>query len=173
MEEDEEDEETFWYHCARLVKALTIVYLENNECRKTISEICIFLHKHCMQDGGRYSKNGRMVDDHIGVDPVYINEYMETLDVFYKVHKHNENIGVLTYYNFITIHPFSDGNGCVGKALFFILRGKFKERISQYKGITTKKNHRKLCKQLGVLQRKIDSMFNVNINVDILKKLLD
>ena len=88
-----------------------------------------------MQDGGNYSKNGRIVGDHVCV------EYMETLDVFYEIHKKNENIEVLTYYNFITIDPFSDENGRVGKALFLILKHKkFKETINKYRGVTTKKS---------------------------------
>ena len=117
-----------------------------------------------MVDGGVYSKNGRIVGIHVGVDPLYITQYMKKLDVFYEIHKKNENIAVLIYYNFITIHPFSDGNGHVGKALLYILKDR------NYKGITTKKNHTKLCHELGRMQRQIDSMFNVYIGVNNLKK---
>ena len=34
MEEDEEDEETFWYHCARLVKALTFFFSKTTKTEK-------------------------------------------------------------------------------------------------------------------------------------------
>ena len=40
-----------------------------------------------------------------------------------------------------------------------------------YKGITTKKQHKKLCKELNLLQKKIENMFTLNINVDTLKTL--
>ena len=166
MEEDEEKENSFWYHCARLVKTLTTYYNENTT-GWSISEICVFLHKLCMKNGGEYSKNLRFIGNHIGVDPLYIQYYMET-DEFYKNHKYKENIAILIYSNFITIHPLSDGNGCVGKTLIFILRDNI-----NYKGITTKKEHKKLCKELGYLQKNLDKMFTTNINVNILKQLLN
>ena len=59
--------------------------------------------------------------------------------MFYEKHKHDINIAILIYYNFITIHPFSDGNGRVGKTLIFILCGEFK-------GLTTKNNIRNCVK---------------------------
>ena len=172
MEENEEEENTFWYHCGRLVKSLTIYYSGNNY-GKRISEICVLLHKHCMKNGGEYSNKQRFVGDHIGVDPLYIGKYMESLDKFYEKYKYKKNIGVLIYFNFITIHPFSDGNGRVGKTLIFVLRGKFTEFITQYKGVTTKKEHRKLCKELSRLQKNTDNMFTLNIDVNILNQLLN
>ena len=174
MEEEEEEEETFWYHCARLVKAITLYHNYNYDrlYGEKISDVCIFLHKHCMVNGGEYSNNGRIVGSHLAVDPLYIEEYMETLNKFYEKHKYEKNIDVLIYYNFITIHPFSDGNGRVGKALIFILRGKFKGRISQFKGVPTKKDHKKLCKELGRLQKKTYNMFNINLDVNILNEIL-
>ena len=59
---------------------------------------------------------------------------MKTLDTFYTIHKSNKNIAVLVCFNFISIHPFSDGNGRVGKMLFYILKAD-----ENYKGIRTKK----------------------------------
>ena len=58
MEEEEEEEETFWYHCGRLVKAIRLYHEDVKIREKKISEICVFLHKHCMLDGGRYSNKG-------------------------------------------------------------------------------------------------------------------
>ena len=118
-----------------------------------------------MVDGGGYSKKGRIIGNYLAVDPLYINKYMETLDTFHIEHKNMINIASLVYYNFITIHPFSDGNGRVGKILFFILSG-------MSRGVTTKKQHVKLCKELGRLQKKNENMFNCNLNVNILKKIL-
>lgn len=163
MEEEEEEEETFWYHCGRLVKAIRLYHEDEKICEKKISEICIFLHKHCMVGGGKYSNKGRIVGDYLAVDPLYITSYMATLNVFYKKHKHVINIATLVYYNFITIHPFSDGNGRVGKTLLFILSGVI--------GVTTKKQHKKLCKELRRLQ-KTPNMFNCSLNVNNLKSIL-
>ena len=164
--EEEEEEEEFWYHCARLVNAIRLYHEDKKIIGEKISDICVFLHKHCMKDGGQYSNKGRMVGDYLGVDPSYINSYMMGLNEFYEKHKHVINIVILIYYNFISIHPFSDGNGRVGKTLIFILSGSFK-------GISTKKQHKKLCKELGRLQKKIDSMFNINLDVNILKSILN
>ena len=94
MEEDEE-KDTFWYHCAKLVKTITNYYDEDTR-KWTISETGIFLHKRYMKNGGEYSKNQRVVSNHIGVDPIYIKYYMETLDLFFKEHKYEENIAILT-----------------------------------------------------------------------------
>ena len=159
----EEEEEEFWYHCGRLVKAIRLYHEE--EETKNISELCIFLHKHCMKNGGEYAKKGRMVGDHIAVDPVYIFSYMEHLNTFYEKNKHEINIPFLIYYNFLTIHPFSDGNGRVAKTLIFIL-------YDLCKYITSKKQHKKLCNELSKLQRNYCSMFNVSLNVNFLKSIL-
>ena len=44
----EEEEDTFWYHCGRLVGALSKYFDEREDDREwRISEIVIFLHKHC------------------------------------------------------------------------------------------------------------------------------
>ena len=83
MEEEEEEEEEFWMHCARFVKALSLFFQENDMKKLTISEICKFLHKHAMKDGGRYSEKGRIVGNHIGIDPMYISKYMGILDQWY------------------------------------------------------------------------------------------
>ena len=166
MEEEEEEEETFWYHCGRLVKAIRLYHEDVKIREKIISEICVFLHKHCMVDGGRYSNKGRIVGGYLAVDPSYITTYMETLNMFYEKHKHDINIAILIYYNFITIHPFSDGNGRVGKTLIFNLCGEFK-------GVTTKKQHKKLCKELGRLQKNTSDMFNSSLDVNILKSILN
>ena len=163
MEEEEEEEEEFWYHCGRLVKAIRLYHEE--EETKNISELCIFLHKHCMKNGGEYAKKGRMVGDHIAIDPVYISSYMNHLNFFYEKNKHEINIPFLIYYNFLTIHPFSDGNGRVAKTLIFIL-------YDLCKYITSKKQHKKLCNELSKLQRNHDSMFNVTLNVNFLKSIL-
>ena len=122
MEENEEDIETFWYHCARLVKSITMFFSHEDNEKMNISEICLFLHKQAMVGGGKYSENGRIVGRHVCVDPLYIEEYMKTLDSFYVIHKTNKNIAILVYFNFISIHPFSDGNGRVAKLLFYILK---------------------------------------------------
>ena len=113
-------------------------------------------------------KNQGIVGDHIGIDPLYIKSYMETLDNFSKETQYDKNCNILTYFNFISIHPFSDRNGRVGKTLMFIARDDL-----TYKGITTKKQHKKLCKELNLLQKKIENMFTLNINVDTLKTLLN
>ena len=165
MEEEEEEEETFWYHCGRLVKAIRLYHEEKKDKTRNISELCIFLHKHCMKNGGVYANKGRMVGDHIAIDPAYIFSYMEHLNVFYEKYKHDVNIAALIYYNFITIHPFSDGNGRVGKTLIFILYDLCKYNIS-------KKQHKKLCNELSKLQRSHDSMFNITLNVNFLKNIL-
>ena len=164
-EEEEEEEETFWYHCGRLVKTIRLYHEENDKCGKKISEICIFLHKHCMKNGGLYADKGRMVGNHIAVDPAYIFSYMNHLNIFYEKNKHDVNIAILIYYNFITIHPFSDGNGRVAKTLIFILYGLCK-------CITSKKQHKRLCKELAKLQRLHHSMFDITLNVNILKNML-
>ena len=161
--EEEEEEEEFWYHCGRLVKAIRLYHEE--EETKNISELCIFLHKHCMKNGGEYAKKGRMVGDHIAIDPVYISSYMDHLNFFYEKNKHEINIPFLIYYNFLTIHPFSDGNGRVAKTLIFIL-------YDLCKYITSKKQHKKLCNELSRLQRNYCSMFNVSLNVNFLKSIL-
>ena len=94
MEEDEKNEKTFWMHCRRTVKALTLFFKEEDTEMK-IDEMCLFLHKHSMKDGGKYAEKGRMVGYHIGVDPVYISLYMEKLNKFYSVHKRKKNIAAL------------------------------------------------------------------------------
>ena len=76
-------------------------------------------------------KNQGIVGDHIGIDPLYIKSYMETLDNFSKETQYDKNCDILTYFNFISIHPFSDGNGRVGKTLMFIALDDL-----TYKGIT-------------------------------------
>ena len=63
-----------------------------------------------MKDGGKYSEKGRMVGYHVAVDPIYISSYMEHLNIFYSTNITQKDINVLVYFNFITIHPFSDGN---------------------------------------------------------------
>ena len=167
MEEDEEEEEEFWMHCARFVKALSLFFQENDMKKLTISEICKFLHKHAMKDGGSYSKNGRIVGNHIGIDPMYISKYMEILNQWYgKKNIPQDDLYVQIYFNFLSIHPFSDGNGRVAKALLFILKDE------EYVGITQKKDHKKLCVILGKLQRKFDCMFNIELDVSELKKIL-
>ena len=130
--------------------------------------MCLFLHKHAMKDGGKYSEKGRMVGYHVGVDPVYISSYMEGLNNFYSTNICQKDINVLVYFNVITIHPFSDGNGRVGKALFYILK---KDR--KYKGVTTKCEHENLCEILGNVQRDDDCMFNILTDVNNLKKILN
>ena len=164
-EEEEEEEEEFWMHCARFVKALSL-FQENDTKKMTISEICKFLHKHAMKDGGRYSKKGRIVGRHIGIDPIYISKYMGILDQWYQKNILQDDLYVHIYFNFLTIHPFSDGNGRVAKALLFILKDE------QYEGINRKKDHKKLCKILGKLQKKFDCMFNIELDVTELKKIL-
>ena len=165
MEEEEEEEETFWYHCGRLVKAIRLYYEEKEYKKEKISDICIFLHKHCMKNGGIYANKGRMIGNHIAIDPAYIFSYMNHLNIFYEKNKHDVNIAILIYYNFITIHPFSDGNGRVAKTLIFILYGLCK-------CISFKKQHKNLCKELGRLQRSHDSMFDITLNVNFLKNML-
>ena len=56
---------------------------------------------------------------------------METLDNFSKETQYDKNCDILTYFNFISIHPFSDRNGRVGKTLMFIALDDL-----TYKGIT-------------------------------------
>ena len=116
-----------------------------------------------MVGGGKYSEKGRIVGRHVCVDPLYIEEYMKTLDSFYVIHKTNKNIAILIYFNFISIHPFSDGNGRVAKLLFYILK---KKTDGNYSRITTKKEHLLLCAELARLQKKFDHMFDVNININ-------
>ena len=166
MEEEEEEEETFWYHCGRLVKAIRLYHEEKEEDKpKKISTLCIFIHRHCMKNGGLYANKGRMIGDHIAIDPAYIFLYMNHLNIFYEKYKHDVNIAILIYFNFITIHPFSDGNGRVAKTLIFILYGMCKH-------IMTKKQHKNLCKELAKLQRHHNHMFDVNLNVNFLKNML-
>ena len=166
MEEEEEEEETFWYHCGRLVKAIRLYHEEKEEDKpKKISTLCIFIHRHCMKNGGLYANKGRMIGEHIAIDPAYIFLYMNHLNIFYEKYKHDVNIAILIYYNFITIHPFSDGNGRVAKTLIFILYGLCK-------CITSKKQHKRLCKELAKLQRLHHSMFDITLNVNILKNML-
>ena len=166
MEEEEEEEETFWYHCGRLVKAIRLYHEEKEEDKpKKISTLCIFIHRHCMKNGGLYANKGRMIGDHIAVDPTYIFLYMNHLNIFYEKYKHDVNIAILIYFNFITIHPFSDGNGRVAKTLIFIL-------YDMCKHIMTKKQHKILCKELAKLQRHHNHMFDVNLNVNFLKNML-
>ena len=167
MEEDEEEEESFWMHCGRMVKALALFFKENDVDKMKIDEICLFLHKYAMKDGGEYSKKGRMVGNHIGIDPLYIALYMEKLNSFYITNISHKDINILVYFNFLKIHPFSDGNGRVAKALFYILK-----KDERYEGITRKCEHEKLCLTLGEIQRDWDCMFNVSIDVNILKKIL-
>ena len=166
MEEEEEEEETFWYHCGRLVKAIRLYHEEKEEDKpKKISTLCIFIHRHCMKNGGLYANKGRMIGEHIAIDPAYIFLYMNHLNIFYEKYKHDVNIAILIYFNFITIHPFSDGNGRVAKTLIFILYGMCKH-------IMTKKQHKNLCKELAKLQRQHDHMFDVTLNVNFLKNML-
>ena len=167
MEEDEEKEKSFWMHCARMVKALVLFFKEKDVNKMKIDEICLFLHKHTMKDGGEYSKKGRMVGQHIGIDPLYIAIYMEKLNSFYSTNNSHKDINVLVYFNFITIHPFSDGNGRVGKALFYILK-----KDEKYRGITRESEHENLCEILGDMQREWDCMFNILTDVNNLKKIL-
>ena len=119
MEEDEKEEESFWMHCGRMVKAF-VLFLKKDTDKMKIDEICLFLHKHAMKDGGKYSEKGRMVGDHVGIDPLYISLYMEKLNSFYSTNISHKDINILVYFNFLTIHPFSDGNGRVAKAIFYI-----------------------------------------------------
>ena len=166
MEEEEEEEETFWYHCGRLVKAIRLYHEEKEEDKpKKISTLCIFIHRHCMKNGGLYANKGRMIGEHIAIDPAYIFLYMNHLNIFYEKYKHDVNIAILIYFNFITIHPFSDGNGRVAKTLIFIL-------YDMCKHIMTKKQHKILCKELAKLQRHHNHMFDVNLNVNFLKNML-
>ena len=122
-----------------------------------------------MVDGGEYSKKGRIVGNHVGIDPIYINAYMDMLDTFYIYHKSNsccESLATLVYFNFITIHSFSDGNGRVGKALFYILK-----KDEKYRGVTTENQHIKLCEELEKMQIEFDCLFNHNIDVKILREI--
>ena len=48
---------------------------------------------------------------------------------------------------------------------YFILK-----KDEKYKGVTRKCEHENLCINLGVIQREWDCMFNVLIDVNILKK---
>ena len=107
-----------------------------------INEICIFLHKHCMKHGGEDAKNGRRIGDQLGVAPEYIAEYMEHLDRYYQGCFINEQSLTSIYFNLESIHPFSDGNGRIGKALIALLNRKFVCNIK------TKKHHKTLCKYL-------------------------
>ena len=123
--------------------------------------------KDKIQHGGFYLHPAvaKMIGDHIAVDPTYIFLYMNHLNIFYEKYKHDVNIAIFIYFNFITIHPFSDGNGRVAKTLIFIL-------YDMCKHIMTKKQHKNLCKELGRLQRSHDSMFDITLNVNFLKNML-
>ena len=176
MEEDEKEEKNFWMHCGRMVKAFTLFFKEKDGGEMKIDEICLFLHKHAMKDGKymvnsrwEYSKKGRIVGQHVGIDPIWIASYMNNLNNFYSTNISHKDINVLIYFNFITIHPFSDGNGRVGKALFYILK-----KDKKYRGITTECEHEKLCEILGEMQqRDWDCMFNISIDVNNFKKILN
>ena len=95
-----------------------------------------------MKQGGEYAKNGRRIGDHLGVAPEYTAEYMEHLDRYYQGCFINEQSLTSIYFNLESIHPFSDGNGRIGKALIALLNRKFVCNIK------TKKHHKTLCKYL-------------------------
>ena len=76
MEEDEK-EASFWIHCGRMVKAIRLFFLNETKMIK-ISEICNFLHRNCMLEGGVYSKKNRIIGNYLAIDPLYIETYMKT-----------------------------------------------------------------------------------------------
>ena len=51
-----EEEDAFWYHCGQLVGAISKYFEEREEDNREwrISEIVIFLHKHCKESRYRW-----------------------------------------------------------------------------------------------------------------------
>ena len=139
----------FWYICGKFAYAIRKYNEINDEVKNKmkISEICIFLHKRCMKHGGEYAKHGRRIGNHLDVLPEYITEYMEYLDTYYQGRFINEQFLTSIYFNLESIHPLSDGNGRIEKALIAISNRKL------VRNIKTKKHHKMLCKYLSKLQQ--------------------